>query len=92
MTVTEFNNKLAVLEQACSESESTRDRLIFLLKAVEFAEELALGLLCLPKSELTEQERRVAGEIKRGAYARRSPLLRAVQQRVISGDRKENQI
>ena len=91
MTVAEFDNKLALLEQAGGEAESTRERLIFLLKAVEFAEELALGLLCLPKSELTEQERKVIGEIKRGAYAHRSPLLRVIQQRVISGDRKENQ-
>lgn len=92
MTVTEFDNELALLERAGDEAESTRDRLIFLLKALEFAGELALGLLCMPKSELTEQERGIIGEIKRSAYARRSPLLRIIQQRVISGDRKENQI
>ena len=89
MTVTEFDNKLTLLKQGADKTESIRDRLIFLLKAVEFVEELADDILYLPKSKLTEWEHGLVSRTKHEAYLRRSPLLNVIQQRVISEGRKE---
>ena len=89
MTATEFDNKLTLLKQGADKTENIRDRLIFLLKAIEFVEEIAFDLLCLPKIKLTEWEHGLISRIKQDAYLRRSPLLNVIQQRVISEGRKE---
>lgn len=89
MTVTEFDNKLTLLKQGADKTESIRDRLIFLLKAVEFVEEIADDIICLPKSKLTEWEHGLVGRIKHEAYLRRSPLLNSIQQRVIKESANE---
>lgn len=89
MTATEFDNKLTLLKQGADKTENIRDRLIFLLKAIEFVEEIAFDLLCLPKSKLTEWEHGLISRIKQDAYLRRSPLRNVIQQRVISEGRKE---
>lgn len=52
MTILEFDNKLTLLRQGADKTKNIRDRLVFLLKAIEFVEELADDVLDLPKASL----------------------------------------
>ena len=83
MTVSEFENIMRTARRGAEDTESVRDKLIFLLKAMELVEDIADDIALLPASKLNDWEHGLVKRISRGAYCDKSHVLHAVQKRVI---------
>lgn len=83
MTVSEFENIMRTARRGAEDTECVRDKLIFLLKAMELVEDIADDIALLPASKLNDWEHGLVKRISRGAYCDKSHVLHAVQKRVI---------
>ena len=87
MKATEFGNLMKTALHGAEDTGCVRDKLIFLLKAMELVEYIADDIALLPASELNCWEHGLVKRISRGAYCDKSHVLHAIQKRVIEETR-----